>query len=85
MKENQTHVEIGHILRLIREINGISQFMLADEPVANSTYLSSVERGCNKVSINKFDQICNGLGSTPDDILRINSCMRLSASREIDA
>ena len=84
MKSSETHVQIGHILRRIREVNGISQFDLAVVPIANLTYISSIERGCNKVSINKFDQICNGLGAAPDEVLRINACMSVSASREIE-
>lgn len=84
MKSAETHVQIGHILRRIREIDGISQFALAVVPIANLTYISSIERGCNKVSINKFDLICNGLGAAPGDVMRINACMSLSASRVID-
>lgn len=66
----QTHV-IGFILKRIREIKGITQQKLAVESDTDTSWLSRIENGHGKVSLEKVEQIARALGVSLYDIMKI--------------
>jgi len=77
-------IHIGCIIRRLREISGISQFTLADNSTANSTYISTIENGGNNISIRKVQDICNALGIPHSLPAEIQSRFNRSAAMDID-
>lgn len=66
----QTYI-IGFIIRRLREINGMTQSQLATKSDTDPSWLSSIENGHGKVSMEKITQIASGLGVPMDDLMHI--------------
>ena len=60
---------IGRRIRELRKMKGMTQIALADEVNLSPTYLSYLENGNKKPSINTVVTIANALGVTSDEIL----------------
>lgn len=57
--------EIGYRIKYIREKNlNLSQKDLAQKCFLDATYISRVEKGKQNLTIETFEQICEGLGMT---------------------
>lgn len=60
---------VGLILRRLRQLHGVSQQDLAQRAQTDPSYLSHIERGNGKVSVNKIQQVCDALELTDDKLL----------------
>ncbi|MGG1520213.1 helix-turn-helix transcriptional regulator [Paenibacillus oryzisoli] len=61
----------GNILKQIRENRGISQEKLAFDSSLDRTYISMLERGKRKPTINTIFSICNALHMKPSELLQL--------------
>jgi transcriptional regulator with XRE-family HTH domain len=61
---------IGATLRSLRVARGISQEAFADSIEMHRAYYSSIERGARNVTISTLIKICDGLRTSPSEILR---------------
>ncbi|MGYP001205087756 len=86
---------IGKRIILRRKKLKIQQVDLAEQIGISNTYLSSIEHGKEKPSLDILVRICNGLSVTPDYLLmgnmysnnvpqNIADSLRLCTSRDID-
>lgn len=65
-------VRFGSRLREIREGQGISQEKLADLASLHRTYVSSVERGKNNISLVNIERLAVALGVTLRDLMPLD-------------
>ena len=86
---------IGKRIILRRKKQKISQVGLAEKVGISNTYLSSIEHGKKKPSLDILVKICNGLSVTPDYLIMGNmhsdnipqnivDSLRLCTSRDLD-
>lgn len=62
-------VRFGGRLREVREGQGISQEKLADLAALHRTYVSSVERGKNNISLVNIERLARALGVSLRDLM----------------
>ena len=62
-------VRFGKRLREVREEAGISQERLADLAKLHRTYVSSVERGKNNISLVNIERLAAALGVTMGELM----------------
>ena len=62
-------VRFGKRLREVREEAGISQEKLADLAKLHRTYVSSVERGKNNISLVNIERLATALGVTMGELM----------------
>ncbi len=60
---------IGHLIQKYREKAGLSQEQLAEAAGLSAIFISFIERGVKKPSLDKFVEIVNALDITADPIL----------------
>lgn len=60
----------GTVLRKYRKLRGLSQEKLALEANIDRTYLSELERGIRKPTINTVFALSYALGVKPSDVIR---------------
>ena len=60
---------VGQRLRAIRKKRGYTQEQLAEMAGISPQHCSGIETGAAKVSLPALVQLCNALGTTPNDIL----------------
>lgn len=89
------YINIGKRIRYRREKMKLYQNVLADKVGISNNYLSSIERGKEKPSLEILIKICNALSVTPDYILmgnmhsnnvpqNITDSLRLCTSRDLE-
>lgn len=62
-------VRFGKRLREVREETGVSQEKLADLAKLHRTYVSSVERGKNNISLVNIERLAKALGVTMGELM----------------
>ena len=62
-------VRFGKRLREVREVVGVSQEKLADLAKLHRTYVSSVERGKNNISLVNIERLAKALGVTMGELM----------------
>lgn len=73
---------IGFIIKRVREINSITQNELADISETDTSWISKVENGHGKVSMEKVAQICRGLDIPLNDIMQIYNILHSSVQKD---
>ena len=74
---------VGFILRRLRELQGLSQCSLAQLADANLSYINTVERGLNNISISKVRLLCNALQLQLSDMVTILHNVENSAALNV--
>ncbi len=62
-------LEIGSVLRVMREKLGISQEEVAERADVDRTYVSILERGLKSPTLETFEKICVALGTLPERVI----------------
>ena len=70
-KERGEAATIGAALRNLRNRRGLRQIELATLAEMNPGQISALEHGHRMPSLRTFRRICEALGTTPDDLLRV--------------
>lgn len=70
----------GLIIRRMRMLAGISQSTLAHLANTDPSYLSAVERGQRKISLSKFQEVCDALNIDAATCLSMSQLLIYSAS-----
>lgn len=65
--------QLGERIRHLRKARGLTQEQLAQAAGISDKYLSEVERGASKVSVEILDKIATGLNIGIQDILSLTS------------
>ena len=60
---------VGQRLRAVRKKRGFTQERLAEMAGISPQHCSGIETGAAKVSLPALIQLCNALGTTPNDVL----------------
>lgn len=63
---NYNYIEMGNRIKLRRQELKIKQYELASSINISDNHMSSIERGCEKPSMDKFIAICEYLKVSPD-------------------
>jgi transcriptional regulator with XRE-family HTH domain len=61
----------GNVLKQLRENNGLSQENLAFDSDLDRTYISMLERGLRKPTINTIFSISQALNMKPSELIRL--------------
>lgn len=70
------HVALGHAIRQLRRIAGLSQEGLADRCGMHRTYVGGIERGERNVSFRNLLKLADALGVRASELLeRYESCL----------
>lgn len=70
MGSNDLNTRLGHNLRKIRMVAGLSQETLADLCGLHRTYVGAIERGERNVTLQTLEKITAALEVDPLDLLR---------------
>ncbi len=62
-------LEIGSVLRAVREKLGISQEEVAERADVDRTYVSILERGLKSPTLETFEKLCMALGKLPERVI----------------
>lgn len=66
--------KLGRIIRYHRTQKKMSQIRLADAANLNHSYYSNLENGKGNMTMRKFLDICEGLDTSPEDIIHDLCC-----------
>ena len=77
---------VGQRLRAIRKKRGYTQEQLAEMAGISPQHCSGIETGAAKVSLPALVQLCNALGTTPNDILldSVPAAAKPGLAREVE-
>ena len=67
----QLRYEIGRTIRRVREEAGYTQESFADAIKVHRNYMGSVERGETNITLDRLEQIANGLDLTVAELLQL--------------
>ena len=67
----QLRYEIGRTIRRVREEAGHTQESFADAIKVHRNYMGSVERGETNITLDRLEQIANGLDLTVAELLQL--------------
>lgn len=63
-------IKIGHRIKKLREIKGISQLELSHLAELDRTYINSIENGRRNVSIVNIEKIANAFGMSVTEFFK---------------
>ena len=77
--------EVGNRIRYYRRKNHITQEQLAFEMQTSAAYLSNIERGIKKPSLQKLIEIADALGVSVEDLLSSHLDLRKRESEDANS
>lgn len=81
-KKYNTGIQIGEILKIIREKKGIKKGFVSNKAGISRDYLRKVEQGISNPSLDIFCNICKAYELEPNKVLRIKDAS--STGKEIN-
>ncbi len=72
---------MGVRIRQVRRSRGLTQAQLAGRIGKSSTYVTQIERGKRKASVDTLVAICRTLGTSPDELVLSNADKALLEGR----
>jgi transcriptional regulator with XRE-family HTH domain len=70
MNDKKVRQKFGKRLREIRKTKGFSQESLGDEAGLHRTYIGSIERGEQNISLENIHKLAKALRIRPDELLK---------------
>ncbi|ACS79483.1 helix-turn-helix domain-containing protein [Maridesulfovibrio salexigens] len=75
---------VGNKIRSIRKKRGLTQAQLGNESDLNDKYISEIERGSSKLTVDALNKIANGLKVPVKDILDFDTAQPTREELEKD-